>query len=180
MNGEAPPFSRPLAVGRLPKGGVDQRLAATEPERLAAAAFLGIPSVELLEAELSVTPSRGGYRVVGEMRARAHQLCVATLEPFPVQFVEPVDARYAPPETLGPVSAKEIERGLEDEDPPEPLTGDAIDLGQLAVETLALALPPYPRKPGVAPVDVVIGDIGEPAESPFAALAALGSRKKPD
>ncbi len=83
--------------------------------------------------------------------------------------------RFAPPEALGPVSGKEVERKLTDEDPPEPLTGGAVDLGALAVEAVALGLDPFPRKPDAKPVDVTIG---EARDNPFAALAAL--KRTPD
>ena len=58
----------------------------------------------------------------------------------------------------------------DEDDEIEPL-GDRIDLGRVAVEALALALPAYPRKPGaeLRPRDRRGGD--EP--KPFAALAAL-------
>ena len=60
-----------------------------------------------------------------------------------------------------------------DQDPPEPLTGNILDLGQLATEFLVLGIDPYPRKSGVefAPVQV-----GQDATKPFAALADLKKR----
>jgi uncharacterized metal-binding protein YceD (DUF177 family) len=164
------PLKRPTPVASLPKTGQMIAFDASEAERAAVAAFLDLPSVERLAAELTLRPARGGVHVEGRVRAGLHQTCVATLDPFPVAIDEPVDVRFAPPEALGPISGKEIERRLDDEDPPEPLEGGAVDLGALAVETIALALDPYPRKPGAPPADVSIGD---PVESPFAALAAL-------
>lgn len=164
------PLSRPQAVQSLPKGGQAVTFSASEAERAALAAFLDLPSVESLEADFLLRPARGGVHVTGTVRASLHQACVVTLEPFPTTVEEEVDVRYAPPEALGPVTAKEVERRLDEEDPPEPLTGGAIDLGALAAETVALGLDPFPRKPGVEAVDMTIGDVGE---SPFAALAAL-------
>ena len=75
---------------------------------------------------------------------------------------------------------KEVEIDPESEDPPEPLEGGALDLGELVSEELALALDPYPRKPGVAPVDLSFGapeEESDEEDSPFAALAALKGRK---
>ena len=45
-----------------------------------------------------------------------------------------------------------------------------IDLGALTAEFLALGLDPYPRKPDA---DFQLRAIGDPADSPFAALGKL-------
>ena len=57
-------------------------------------------------------------------------------------------------------------------DAPDPIIDGRIDLGATALEFLVLALDPYPKKPGVAFTDVVIGDDHE-EPSAFAALARL-------
>lgn len=168
------PFSRPQPVAALARGGVTLALVPSEAERAAIAAFLDIPAVERFEAELTAAPERGAVRVTGEVRATVLRTCVVSLEDFPVAVAETVDVRFAPPEIIGPVTAREVERGLDDEDPPEPLEGAAVDLGAVAVEALALGLDPYPRKPGVEAPELTFGDA---PESPFAALAAL---KKPE
>ena len=175
MSTDDQPLKRAQPVGSLPKGGQTVSFAASEAERAGIAAFLDLPSVESLEATFQLTPSRGGVRVTGTVTAALHQLCVVTLEPFPVEIAEEIDVRFAPPEVLGPVTAKEVERKLTDEDPPEPLTGGAVDIGALAVEAVALGLDPFPRKPDAEPVDVTIG---EARDNPFAALAAL--KRTPD
>ncbi|MCT6647115.1 DUF177 domain-containing protein, partial [Enterococcus faecalis] len=70
-----------------------------------------------------------------------------------------------------PQEADEIEVTL-DEDDVDPIEDGKIDLGQYAVEQLALSLDPFPRKPGAEFVQPE-----EPAEiSPFAALKALKPR----
>ena len=167
---ETLPLHKLQPVSSLSKSGQAVAFSVSEADRTAIAAFLDLPSVEHLEVSLLLVPSRGGVRVTGEVKARLHELCVVTMEPFPVAIAEEVDVRYAPVESLGPISSKEIERKLTDEDPPEPLVGGAIDLGALAVEIVSLGLDPFPRKPGAETVDVTIGEV---RESPFAALAAL-------
>ena len=92
-----------------------------------------------------------------------------SLEPLPVQ----VDERFsvdlveaAEPET------DEIEVSLDD-NAPDVIEDGRIDLGQYAVEQLALALDPFPRKPGAEFVQPE-----EPAEiSPFAVLKAFKPRE---
>ena len=56
-----------------------------------------------------------------------------------------------------------------------------IELGEVLVESLSLALDPYPRKPGMVFQEVSddsSADAGEPAPSPFAALAKLKALKR--
>ena len=73
------------------------------------------------------------------------------------------------------VETAEIEqRGLPDEDEPDPIIDGKIDLGALAAEFFALGLDPYPRKPGATFEE---STESEPADSPFSALA---KRAKPD
>jgi uncharacterized metal-binding protein YceD (DUF177 family) len=61
---------------------------------------------------------------------------------------------------------------LEADEPPDYFEGHEIDLSEAIVETVALALDPYPRAEGVS-----LDDLGLPGEaadpSPFAGLKAL-------
>ena len=60
-------------------------------------------------------------------------------------------------------------------DPPDAIIDDTIDLGVVAAEFTALALDPYPRKPGAAFDDLTDpGDAEEP--SAFAVLERLKAR----
>ena len=66
---------------------------------------------------------------------------------------------------------------IDDQDPESddeiPFDGGVIDLGEAAVEQLALDLDPFPRMPGAK-----LPDEPEPANvSPFAALAALRAKQ---
>jgi uncharacterized metal-binding protein YceD (DUF177 family) len=171
---DAVPFTHSIPAASVPRTGQTNVLKVSPAQREAIAAFLDIPSVESLDATVTIMPARGGsFHVTGAVTAKVHQLCGISLEPFPTAIHEQIDARFAPQDRLESVVKKEIERTLEDEDPPEPLTNGMIDIGALAVEALALGLDPYPRKPGIE--TPVLGD-NDVSESPFAALAAL---KKP-
>jgi Large ribosomal RNA subunit accumulation protein YceD len=168
------PFSHTIPATSVPRTGQTNILKVSPVQREAIAAFLDIPSLESLDATVTIVPARGGsFHVTGEVRASVHQLCGVSLEPFPTAVHEQIDARFAPDDRLEAIAKKEIERTLEDEEPPEPLTSGMIDIGALAVEALALGLDPYPRKPGIK--TPVLGD-NDVSESPFAALLAL---KKP-
>jgi uncharacterized metal-binding protein YceD (DUF177 family) len=97
------------------------------------------------------------------------QTCVVTLEEFDNQIEEPISLRFAPAEEItdnpdGPVD-------IEGDDPPDPLINGGIDLADVVGEFLALAVDPYPRKPGA-----VFRSPAEPSagmDSPFAALEKL-------
>jgi hypothetical protein len=95
---------------------------------------------------------------------------VVTLEPVENEVDEAIDVAFVPAgaASLEDYSSGEVEVTLEDE--PEPLVGNAIDLGAIATEFLILGLDPYPRKPDVVFETPPASD--EPAH-PFAALGGL-------
>ena len=74
------------------------------------------------------------------------QPCVVTLEPVTTRIDQPV-RRIWLPDAGRPAAEVVVEADADDE--PEPL-GERIDLGLVATEALALAMPAYPRKPGAA------------------------------
>ncbi len=174
-----PPFSRPFEVAELQRDrSVRIAVEASPDECAAVAASLGLEAVRLCKARYELTGlARGVVRVQGTLDADISQTCVVTLEPFDSRISETVDVKFAP--EAGPVrpgrektTIAEAETITMDEDPPDPIVDGRIDLGQVSVEFLVLALDPYPRKPGVEfalPQD----DVPEPEESPFAALARL-------
>jgi hypothetical protein len=166
-----PAIRRRVLAAKLPKGGQHVRIEADPATLMAVAAQLGLPRIESFSADIEVKPVKSGlYSAAGEVRARVWQTCVITLDDFATDVAAPVYAMFADAERLPLTTKKEVERSLEDEDPPEPLIDGCIDAGALAVEFLALSLDPFPRKPGAElPVDV--GDA--PEASPFAALVAL-------
>jgi uncharacterized metal-binding protein YceD (DUF177 family) len=164
------PSRRLLAIS-IPKAGKTIRLQANGVELEQIVDHLDLASCERVSADFTVVPSRGDLlHVTGSVKATLHQTCVITLEAFPVSINEDIDVRFAPPEKLDPVSKAEVERTLEDEDPPEPLDNGSIDLWAVAIDHIAVALDPYPRKPGAE----MTPDVEPPArESPFAALEVL-------
>ncbi|CAN7634449.1 DUF177 domain-containing protein [Bosea sp. LjRoot90] len=168
------PFSHPLRVETITLRPVAVELAAEQGDLAAIATFLGIASAEALKASYSL--SRNGERVKleGMIKASLHQNCVVTVDPFPVELNVPVKLDFAPEAEIAARPSEDdeidIEVLLNEEEPPEPIVDGMIDLGVVTLEFLALALDPYPRKPGVA--------FTEPApeteaESPFAALLQL-------
>lgn len=176
-----PPLSRRLALSDVPPEGLDIDLSATPAECAALAAHNALPAVHALHAKLRARRWRGdGLEIDGEVRARIRQSCVATLEEFDSELIEPIHMRFAPPPEETPRSRRRQSETAEitmDEDPPDPLIGGGVDLGAVVTEFLTLALDPYPRKPGAHFVE----PSGEGAQilSPFAALGRLKPSGEP-
>jgi hypothetical protein len=168
------PFSRPVSVSEMPPQGLEIAIEANEAERAALAKDYGLPSLSRLTATFRLAGRGRTVHVQGEVQAELEQTCVVTLEPFPVSVSEPVDVRYS--EDAGPSDDEVVELSEQALDAPEPLVNGVVDIGALAAEFLALALDPYPRKPGVA-FDFEGGEVEE--ASPFAVLSGLKGKPKP-
>lgn len=183
---EAPvEFSRPKPLDRLPRAGFEAEIAASETECAALAERLGIGAVHALAGRLEVTRPGGGpeLRVAGTLRAEVTQTCVVTLEPVRQSVSERFVQRFtlAPADDVGGAAGEEVFADPEAEEAPEPLSGPALDLGEVLAEQLALALDPYPRQPGAVfqppdATDAVEADAAPAVQSPFAGLDALLGR----
>lgn len=155
-----PELHRPVSIDRIGAQGLDLEIAANAEERAALAARMQVPAIAELHCQFQVRRIGGVVAAEGHLRARLTQVCVVTLDEFEHRVSEDFGVHFVP-------------AGEEDEDPdPDatdqiPYVGNAIDLGEAAAEQLALALDPYPRKPGAE-----LADPGEAdASNPFAALA---------
>ena len=165
------PFSEPVRINEI-GAGIERRLVPDEAARKRIIKALDLASLTTFEADLKIVPAHVGWTLSGRVRATLEQVCGITLEPLPVQ----VDERFsvdlveaAEPET------DEIEVTLDD-NAPDVIEEGRIDLGQYAVEQLALALDPFPRKAGA---EFVQPD--EPAEiSPFAVLKDFKAKDDSD
>lgn len=166
------PWREVLSWAALRAGGA-RRLVADEPTRMRIVEALDIEGLEGLEAVVEFGSWLDGAVVDGTIRAVAIRRCGVSLELFPEPIDEPFRITLVPEGSPhAPRPEPEVEIDLEADDPPEVVVGDSVDLGRLVVEGLALALDPFPRKPGV----VFEPPPTEAPESPFAALAALKTR----
>ena len=159
-------IARPEAEARI-------EARATKAECRELAALFDLPAVHAVEAVFAVRPlPGGGLELEGRVAARIRRLCVVTAELFDEDFAEPETRRYLP----GPVEAdgREVEVALLEEDAPDPLPPEGVDLMDLVCEVLALGLDPHPRAPGadIAELEYDPEADEEPA-GPFAALAAM-------
>ncbi len=160
-------------------------IQASGEECAALAEAYGLAAVASLSGTLFLAKRGPVVRVTGTLVAQVTQTCVVTLEPFEAKIDDKIERDYAPEayvlaawEELSRLEAAGSQEPIAD--PPDPfLEGGKIDLGALLAESLALALDPYPKKPGVefaSPEDPAAGA----DESPFAVLARLKGQAGPD
>jgi uncharacterized metal-binding protein YceD (DUF177 family) len=171
-------WSVPVRREDVPESGLHLDLVADEPTRATVAAVAGLRALPRLEASLDVVRHGDGLQVTGEVSATVVQACVVTLESLTNEVREPVDLTFVPPGegTARTVSVDDVEPiDPEAADEAEPLVNGIADLGMAATEFLLLGLDPYPRKPGA--VFEAPAHEDDPADHPFAALAAL--KKEP-
>ncbi len=167
-----PELHRPVATDRIAAAGQSFEVRADAAECAAVAQRLGIPAVHALFCRFQVTrqmDARSGEIIAeGHLQARIDRECVITLECFSMKVEERFRVRFVPQGT----EAGDDDPESDDEIPYE---GTGIDLGEAAVEQLALTLDPYPRKPGAA----LPPEASDPEEGAFSALAALARRGQP-
>lgn len=164
MSGANLPYSEPVRLHQI-GGGVSRTLEPDAAARARIAKALDLASLDTFVADVTLAPSPGGWRLSGRVRASLAQICGITLEPLPVEVDAPFAVSLA---EAADEESDEIVITLDDESP-DPIEGGQIDLGQYAVEQLALQLDPFPRKPGAEFVQPP-----EPAESsPFAVLKQI-------
>jgi hypothetical protein len=165
-------FSRRMKAGAIGTVPVSRRIEAEPAECAALAQAFGLPAIASLKGDFTLaSPASAGGVIEATLALIAHvtQICVVSLEPFEAKIAETARLRFIPSAKLREDSEiTEIDpESLEGPDE-LPYSGDAIDLGAALAEQLALALDPYPRKPGATlPPGASSGDA-----NPFAILAA--------
>jgi uncharacterized metal-binding protein YceD (DUF177 family) len=170
-----PEFSRPVRIDTIGDKPHGITIGANEQERIALASRFGLISIERLEAEAQV--ARTGDTIMvssGRLKAAVTQACVASGEPVAATIDEPFDLRFVPE---GGGAEEEIELAEGDLDVIG-YEGSAVDLGEAAAQTLALALDPFPRAPNADTALKEAGVIDEESAGPFGALKALRDTMK--
>ncbi|MBX9795554.1 DUF177 domain-containing protein [Sphingomonas sp.] len=173
----APEFSRIERLDRIGEAARTVEIMADPAECAALARRFGLIAVEGLAARFAVRRAGTTVFASGTVEARVVQACVATGDPVPASIDMPVALRFVP--DTAPSAADEIEI---DADALDSIgyAGGAIDLGEAAAETMALALDPFPRSAGADAALKAAGVLSEEeaalAASPFAALGALAGK----
>ena len=159
-----PLFDAIVRIDKLPAAGRSVSIDADEATRAKIAQAMKLTAVERFAADLSVTPLRGGLRALGHLKARVVQNIDEDVDRV---FLPVGQTAHAPPP-----GAEEIFIDLEDDDFPDHIDGPEVDLSALLIETLALAIDPYPRREGEDLSTLGI-DAAEDDSGPFAALRQL-------
>lgn len=186
-----PEWSYPVAVEDIPSTGLRLTLAPKAEEKEAIAERLGILTLGALSADLELSREKGGHviHVVGRFTADITQECVVSLEPVTSHIDDAFDAWFADHSQVIPFAKAQHEMlskkemvdlpMLEEEEDPEPIVDGKIDLGEVVVQYLSLAVNPYPHKDGVdyennwgGPTKLAATGSGGPrlSANPFAAL----------
>ena len=185
-----PEFNRPVSIEQIDRReGVWTETASTD-ECVFVAERLKIPAVRSLSVEAECTLLDGGrfVRIKGEVKADVTLTCSLSLEEFDTSYAESFDLRLAvegkvkpereiiPPEELDVDEATDLFPDFTD--------GQYVNLGEIAVEALSLAIPDYPRAPDAElPAGVQAEEEGkkqaeeENTHRPFAKLAILKDHK---
>ncbi|MBV8915510.1 MAG: DUF177 domain-containing protein [Acetobacteraceae bacterium] len=159
-------LSRPVALDRIGGAGAEFVVEAQPGELADLAKRMMIPAVNRLRCRFRLRREAGAVvEADGRLEAEVVQVCVLTLDEFPQEVSEDFGLQFVPAGT---------ESDEPDPDSPDeiPYEGGVIDLGEAAAEQLALALDPYPKKPGAAEPDPG-AEPGIEDAGPFAGLAGL-------
>jgi uncharacterized metal-binding protein YceD (DUF177 family) len=143
-------------------------------QRAALAKWLGIPAIRKLRFDGQLSPlGRRDWRLDGKLGATVVQDCVVTLDPVTTRIDEDVARTYL--HDMEQPASDDFEIPSDDLGDPLPTT---LDLYEVVLEALALALPPFPRADGAELGEAVFTERGaepltEEAAKPFAGLAGL-------
>lgn len=158
-------------VARLGPEPFRQQILASEQECAALARRFDLPAISRLSATVELVHRAHGVVLLrAAFEAEFEQSCVVTLEPVPGAVSQEFALLYGPPE------AEEGATGGAEDIAFEPLTGDAIDIGEAVAQELSLALPLFPRRPEATP------ETEEPPgreEGPFAVLSRFSGAGRP-
>jgi uncharacterized metal-binding protein YceD (DUF177 family) len=137
----------------------------------------GLPALHHLEAELQVSRWRGeGLKIKGRFTADVEQTCVVSLDVFRSTLTDDFENYFLPAGSSAGADRLAIAEG-----DAEPFENGIIDMGEAVAEAVALALDPYPKRPGINFTDVIEEEPSEPEKpaeaNPFAGLARLKKGK---
>jgi len=137
-----PELRRPVSVAEIGPSGLDSMVEASPVECVALARRMGVPAVLSFSCRFHLARAVGGVVAArGRLAALVVRTCVVSLDDFQTAVEEDFRIRFVPAGT-------ETDNPDPEADDEIPFAGTVIDLGEAAAQQLALALDPYPRKPG--------------------------------
>lgn len=168
----APEFSRPLDVRQ--SEGKALRLEANPAERSALARRFGLPSVDRLEADITLRRFGRAIEAGGRLWAEIVQSCAVSGEDLRAVICEALSFRFVPASERRR-DEDEIELEAADCDEIE-YDGTTFDIGEAIAQSLSLAIDPFATGPEADQVRQRVGLADAGASGPFAALAKLKKR----
>lgn len=185
-----PEFSYPVDLATVGAKPVTIALEPTFDQRAAIAERLALMALDRLTAEITLIREAGGetVQVDGVLEAHLVQPCSRTLEPVPTAIEDRFSERVRPVPADAALDEEDLDAdALVNDDFVEPVRGGIIDVGELMVQYLALAIPIHPVAPGAAfagpsvETTPLAGADGQDADTtrhrPFADLAARLKRE---
>jgi len=167
MSEATPEFSRLVSLARLGPEPFRQQIEADVDERARLACRCDLVALDRLTATVTLRRQEGEIVLLeAEFQAAFTQNCVITLEPVADTVLGSFSLLYGPVEEATAETAPSADDLVF-----EPLTGDAIDIGEAVAQELSLALPDFPRHPDAA-IDAA-APAAAPVDPPFAVLASL-------
>jgi hypothetical protein len=158
----APEMQRLFPITRI-GDGIRFVVDSKPEERAALAPRMGLVTIHTLTCRFDLRRDVGdAIEAKGLLQARVTQTCVVSLEAFDADIAEAFSVRFVPAGT----ESDDLELEAEDEIGYE---GGILDLGEATSEQLALALDPFPRKPGAE----LSKDLTDDQTNAFAALTKL-------
>lgn len=172
-------LSRPVRIKDLKKRVTHVDIEATREERQALAMRFGLPSLDALEAKITIArlARDRAVRIEGTIAARLSYRSVVSLETFEAVIKESFS------EVLSGEAALDTDTEIEltpDDENMGMIEDGGFDLGEAVSQNLALLLDEHPRKPeeSDAPDGVVWADkhAEEAEQNPFLVLSEMRNR----
>lgn len=174
--GTPPDFSRPIKVAELPKASEYRfDLEFSDQDLRIIAEILCVPRVKKVGFKGKLMPfGRRDWELEAKIGATVTQECVITLDPVTTRIDQNIRRRFLADLEPGAADSVVEMDGDDETDRLEPI----LDLGHIALESIALYLPMFPKKPGATLEKAQFSEPGTAAMTdddakPFASLAAL-------
>ena len=163
-----PEFSKIIDTNKLNDEEKVEKITASPSERKALAKRFKITGINSFSATVTLNKEENGdVKVAGEIAANVTLNSIISLEDFDMDLKDSFKVIFTR-------SYKEDEGNIDINEDIEPLIGSEIDIGELAAEYLALAIPPFPKKDGETFAYKTIEPVDEQDDSnPFAVLKTL-------
>lgn len=143
-------------------------------ERAALAQALGLSAIKKLNLTGDVMPDgKQDWRIAAKLGATVVQPCVVTLDPVSTRIDEDITRLFVA--EMPEIDGLEVEMPEDDSIDELPVE---IDLYEILMEALALAIPPFPRSSDAETTDIAVSEPGvtpmtDDDAKPFAGLSAL-------